>query len=553
LLHWIGTSNPFYILSAGLFLVGLRVSFGAQARAIETWSLMSGLAAYTLLLAVTGYLLVRFGNVWDDVRTVLLLVVLMFLATSVTFDAVLVLNPERGRLCYLGGLLLAIAVSEGLLRGTRLLLPACFRVPYYSILALFFLYPLALRMLRDLPNNEALMWGLFGFSAAAGLVFLTLLPAIRRGPDYVRDNGSPWHWPWYPWALFVILGLAVPARAVLLCWSMHQLDNVRKFDQVIFGPYFLVPFGLAIAVLLLEIGLVGGQRRVLWTALAAPAGLVALALVGHRADPSYEEFRNLFAVRLGGDPLYLTLLASAGFYAYALLRDVSLASEALTVVLVALAIIAPDNLTRGDLGPPWAVPLLAAAALQLWLGLSRRDPLRCFLGAACLVAAVTLTVPRESEWEPFRLPLAFHLALVAVLGIGALFDGPLGRWFRTAGAALVLVAALAGLCGLVDVPDSLPPWVVEVYPLVLAVLLAAYGWLLGHWPSLVVAVVVLGCALVLIGWQGYLLLRQVVAGLDYLGLSLLLFALAVLISLAKSGVLRRYAVAREREGPPTTS
>src|SRR5262249_21061019 len=163
--------------SAGLFLAGLWVSFGAQARDVDTWALMSGLAGYTLLLAVTACLLVRFGDVWDDVRTVLLLVVLMFLATSVTFDEVLVSSPERGLVCCLGGLLFAVAVTEGVVRGIRLRLPAWFRGPYYLILALFFLYPLALTPLLDRPRSEALMWGLFGFSAAAGLAFLSLLPA----------------------------------------------------------------------------------------------------------------------------------------------------------------------------------------------------------------------------------------------------------------------------------------------------------------------------------------------------------------------------------------
>jgi hypothetical protein len=122
----------------------------------------------------------------------------MFLATSVTFDEVLVLTPQRGLVCYLAGLFFAVAVSEGLLRGIRLRLPPWFRAPYYLLLALFFLYPLALRPLLVWPPNEAVMWGLFGFSPAAGLVFLTLLPGIRRGPDYVRNNGSLWRWPLYP-------------------------------------------------------------------------------------------------------------------------------------------------------------------------------------------------------------------------------------------------------------------------------------------------------------------------------------------------------------------
>src|SRR6516162_4062399 len=215
LIRWVCTNNPFYVLSAGLFLAGLWISFGAQSEEVQTWALMSGLAGYTLLLAVTAFLLVRFGKVWDDMRTVLLLVVLMFLATSVTFDEVLVFHPERGFACYLGGLLFALLVSEGLLRGIRLALPLCFRVPYYLILALFFLYPLALRPLLADPRSEELMWGLFGFSPVAGLLFLTLLPAIRLGPDCVRDNGSPWRWPLYPWVLFGLLGFAVPARAFL--------------------------------------------------------------------------------------------------------------------------------------------------------------------------------------------------------------------------------------------------------------------------------------------------------------------------------------------------
>src|SRR5204862_2919733 len=132
----------------------------------------------------------------------------------------------------------------------------------------------------------------------------------------VRDNGSPWRWPLYPWALFGVLALAVPARAFLLCWSMHLLDG-RDLDRLIFGPYFLVPFGLALAVLLLEAGLVSGSRGVLGAALAAPLGLVALALAGHRSDSVYRGFFEIFTARLGGDPLYVTLLAVAGFYVYA--------------------------------------------------------------------------------------------------------------------------------------------------------------------------------------------------------------------------------------------
>ena len=99
------------------------------------------------------------------------------------------------------------------------------------------------------------------------------------------------------------------------------------------------------AVLLLEIGIVPsplllspagrgigvrGRRGVVAVALAAPALLVALAGMGHRDDEVYREFLDLFSARLGYHPLFLAVLASAGFYAYALVRRVPWTVEALT-------------------------------------------------------------------------------------------------------------------------------------------------------------------------------------------------------------------------------
>ena len=375
LVRWVCTSNPFYVLSALLVCLGLRISFGSSADAAQTWALLSGMAGYTLLLAVTACLLVRFVGVWDDVRTVLLLVVLMFLATSVTFDEVLARSPARGVACYLGGLLFAVAVSEAMLRGIRLGLPALFRVPYYLALALFFLYPVALTPLLDDPGGEALPWALFGFTPAAGLVCLSLLPAVHRGRAYVRDNGSPWPWAWYPWTLFGVLAFGVVTRSAMLCWSMHHVGSAGS-EPYLFGPYFLVPFLLPVGVLVLEIGRVEGSKGALRTALFFPPLLLILAAVGHRHEAVYEGFLTRFTTLFGGTPLYLTLLASAGFYAYAALKRVAMATEALAVSLAALAVVGPGTLDLGGLVSPRPMPILAVAALQLGLGLRRHESWR---------------------------------------------------------------------------------------------------------------------------------------------------------------------------------
>src|SRR4051812_20686436 len=164
LLRRLYTSNPFYVISADLVFVGLRMSLGASGKTSETGALMLSLLGYTLLLATTACLLIRLGDVWDDARTLLLVVVAMFLAVSVTFDETLAGNPRLGRVFYAGGLLFAVAVSEGVLRGIRLRLPALFRLPYYLVLSLFFLYPVALTPLLGDPDSRALQWALFGFS-----------------------------------------------------------------------------------------------------------------------------------------------------------------------------------------------------------------------------------------------------------------------------------------------------------------------------------------------------------------------------------------------------
>ncbi|MBX9582029.1 MAG: hypothetical protein K2X87_17125 [Gemmataceae bacterium] len=429
---WIATSNPLYVVSAGLFLFGLRVSFDPHDPVTGSWLLMAGLGGYTLLLAAAALLLVRFAGVWNDVRTVLLLVVLMFLATSVTFDDLLVADPARGALVNALGLGFAVAVTEVVLRAIRLRLPAGFRLPYYLALALFFLYPILLTPYLHDPRGEPLQWLLWGFSPAAGLFFLTLLPAVRRGRGYVRGNGSPWPWPFYPWSLFVFLGLAVPARAFLLCWSFHLLDG-GDADRLVFGPYFVVPFGLAVAVLLLELGLERDRPTVRWAALAVPAGLVVLAGVGHSADPVYVGFLGRFMARLGGTPLCLAVLAAGAFYLYAWGRGVALAADGLAAAVLALAVVGPDTLGWDELTEPRFVPLAAVAAFQIALGVRRREVWRVLAGGVVPAGWAGIAGWRGYVALRAKVPgLDYLVAGLVLLPVALLVSlakaGVLGRW-----------------------------------------------------------------------------------------------------------------------------
>lgn len=516
----LSTDNPFYVLSALLMLVGLWTSFGSNPG-----TLMLGMAAYTLLLAVPACLLVRFGGVWEDVRTVLLVVVLMFLATSVTFDETLGRDPERGLGYSLFGLAFALALSEGLLRVMRLRLPVGFKVPYILALCLFFGYPAAMVPVLDRPRSAELQWALYGFPAAEGLVALTLLPAVRKGSAYLEDNGSPWPWPFYPWALFVFLAFGVVTRSFLLCWSMQLVERQSGVEVFIFGPYFLAPFVLSVGVLLLAAGRGSG--------LIAPMAAVLLSAIGHRGDALYQGFLREFTTTVGVTPLFASLVAGLVFYAIAALRKVPGASAWVTATLFAMTVIGPDalDLTQWSVPGPWSLVLLASwQSLLCW---RRGEAGRCLLVIGLLAMAV-LCGPGE---RTMRIGCSFHLALTGILTFGAVHGGTFGRDLRMFGAWLAAAAGLGvvGL-GMVD-PVSLPGWVIRQYPPSLVVGMACYGIFLCDRPAFLAAGAVLVAWLGVFGWSSYSALRDRVTGLDAIVIGLALLAIAQLISLAKAGML----------------
>ena len=89
-----------------------------------------------------------------------------------------------------------------------------------------------------------------------------------------------------------------------------------------------------------------------------------------------------------------------------------------------------------------------------------------------------------------------------------------------------------------------PAWLVSAYVPVMALLLIGFGWLLRYRPAQGAGGLALGSWLSVVGWAAYRDLREKVIGLDQIALSLAVFALAVLVSLGKSGRLSRWLIAR---------
>lgn len=539
--------NPFYVASTALVLYGLYASFLGDSEAFQTRAMIGGLMGFTLLLAFMAWLIVRLGNVWEDARTILLLVALLFVAVSVACDFSLADFDPRGVRSFrwglenfLGGYLFAVLVSEGLLLSLRIRLPFWFRAPYHLFLALFFLYPPAIAPLLVDAWNRWLPWALFGFSPAAGLAMLTLLPAVRRGPEYVRGNGTPWTWPWFPWTLFVALGLAVGLRHYSLCVSLHPVPGLAST----FRPYFLVPFLFAANVVLLEGAIAARRRGLQVVALCLPIGLLALAGYDGGMNFWHREFLSDFIRLTGGTPLFYTLVAVVALHALAVVRRVPTAPDAVTMSVAALSVVGPA--AHGSTGyiSPAPLMLLAAGIVQLYAAHRRRSTPRLF-AAACLALAAVTTHRYGTWFTDYYGAVPWHLLLAVILVIGTVPNDRFARWLQYAGVGLFGAFLVAWGLSVSDTrlaPTSADRTTVILlgYPLAMALLAAAYARLVGNRAYWIIAAAHMASWSAVAGWRGYGAARQTLAGLGYLVGGAACFLFAAVISLLKTGLPRRW-------------
>lgn len=530
-------SNPFYVISAALILWGLYQSFDAAEGVVESLTLMSSLWGYTLVLAAAAVFLIRWGRVWDDVRTILLMMVLMFLAGTVTFDRTVMTNYPLGRAYAFVGLGLAMLLSEVVLGGTRLRLPLLFRGPYYLLLSLFFLYPLVLAPYAWTTKHPASAWLLLAFPSLAAAAFLLLLPAVRKGSEYTRHNGSPWQWPLYPWTLFGVLAFGVGARTYMLCVTFHPILG----ESTIFAPYFLTPFLLVLCVLALEMGRREGKAWLSELAVAASIVVVVLSLVGLQSDGPQGRFAAEFVTRVSCTPFYAALLLALAFYAFMMLRRFGGGVFMTTACLAIMIVWGPTTRTIEDLDRLWAWPLLAIGGLHLILGWRRRSAARGFAASCCLLGGGLMTV-LPSPHVLLYAAAAMHLLLGSMLLFGFAYDDPFARFLRRTAAYAMLPLGAAGALlplRLVEPPeDLLLFWQpVALCCLALALFLRRLdpvylrvGWLL------------LAAWMASRGSPVYEQTRYGVAGMDWIAGGAACFVVAFCISLRKANLVPQWLI-----------
>lgn len=91
---WLGVPNPFYVISAALFVHGTVLP--AEEPFSPAVQVGLSLAYIALCTATTVWLVRRLGR-WDDARSLVVIVAGMFLAVSLEFDDGVLLLSESVR------------------------------------------------------------------------------------------------------------------------------------------------------------------------------------------------------------------------------------------------------------------------------------------------------------------------------------------------------------------------------------------------------------------------------------------------------------------------
>jgi hypothetical protein len=435
------THNPFYLLSASFVLYGLHAAFGERSEFAESavsenvWLLAGSLCGYTLLLALTAYLVVRLGRVWEDARSLALLVILMFVAISVSFDELCYALPSTASTVLTFGLIFSLLVSEGLIRSLEVKFPLSYRLPLYLTFGLFFLYPLWVSPNLTEQSDLVTAWRVFSFPLSAGVVTLTLLPAVRRGSSFVQKNGTPWEWPWYPWPVFVFLAVGVCFRSYVLTLSFQAARGLESS----FSLYYLTPFFFAVLVLLNEIGFAEKSRRMQrFVIRIAPALLLMAVPLGH-GEP-FESFLGNVVERIGS-PVWISLLSVGLFYACLWARGIKEAEFACMAALFLATYIGPRTIGFDSVAAPQWWPFALIGGVQAVRTTLLKSSLRFTVSGCCLLAA--LACQSQGSWfTSHHGVIPVHLAVVLVLLAGFAFKDRFSQFLRRVSPLVIAVPAV---------------------------------------------------------------------------------------------------------------
>lgn len=446
------TSNPFYVISAGLVLLGARLSVQPGERIADAWILLGILCGYTLVLAATATFLIRKARLWEDTRSIVLVVVMLLFVHSLIFDQVVLVLPTAGGILLGAGFLFCVIALQLLIGGLGIRFPKAYHWPLLAIFALCYAYPVWLaEIIRTGGRTEG--W-IAGFTPLAGLTLLLLLPAARAGASLIRDNRTPWPWPYYPWSLFVLLLIGLCVRSYLL--SLSFLPESGK--ETIFDYWFLVPIAAAAIILLQELLPKEGSLEADLVRFLAPMALVPLSLPSDHLSLVQAQFLRTLSEQ-NCSPAWWTIHALVAIYGYSWYRGHRSGGVGVIMTLLLASLTRTDMIDLRGLAEPQPVYFLAIAAIELAVALRVGGSLPWFGTGASLIVAICLGI--TPGW--FGLFVAANLLLALTLAVGTAFRDDFAIVFRYAGGCLFFLLGGAAIGEYYLGVAKAPGWSVHVY------------------------------------------------------------------------------------------
>lgn len=434
------TQNPFYLISCGLIFYGIHLAVPASSSLVSRSLILIGsMAAYTLLMSLTAVCVIRWGKVWDDARSILLILLIAILGMSASFDELCVTHWKLAAIVAAACFAFSATIVEGVLLFTRIRFSLWYRVPLYAILAVFFAGPVVAgyAVAEEIPVLTR--WAAPAFSSLIAIALMTMAPALRRGASYVAKNGTPWSWPMFPLAPFAVLIVLAIIRSHGIWMSFSSTTGSISFE-----PFLLAPILLAAAFLAVESDREKSRDLSIGAMIWLPVLLAPTLWLGGShgavtALPIQAELTSIF-----GSTFTLGIIGLIAFYGYAWWKHVPGAAYFLALAILGSAFLSIPALNRLPHFHPW---MLAAGAAAILLFKSVRQPTWELSWAAFVVVLAIAVKLFADQW---RLPLVSYttagmVGFAGALVIGAAFRTPFGSFLRTAAAGVSCVVALGGL------------------------------------------------------------------------------------------------------------
>lgn len=539
--------NPFYLISALLIIYAQSAIFTADPLMPKTEIPASILAGYTVLLAAVAVLIVRAGKVWDDARSILLLVLLLLQVLPVCTDGMLLNTPTSGRIWQSGIFLLAVLVSELLRRGLKLRVPALLLTVYYAFFLFLCGWPLLLAEIVQYyeKNTMPALQTILLFPVVAAVLLLALIPIVRRGPEEFAANGTPWKWPYFPWSAFAVIVAGVAFRTFLLTISFVGGKGAGPYSQLESGfrPWMLIPLLFSLAVLLTEHVTRHGAGKAVHLLQALPFLILVLCLP---FNPSSAAQVFYHAIPGGYGPFSIALPATIILTGWMWYRGIKGADVLFHILLGTLAAVTMANRRDHDLTflPYWlnGAAFITDMAVTGW---RRRFSGYSFVAVIALLYGLAVQVlepdNRAAAIIAGTILLNFYLH-------GAVFRDRFAAACATLAAAAIPLYTLTAIIILFDHPSNQTALMAATVIVVLQNM-AVYGFFrinrTAYRNSLI------GSALILLGAAGiqvFKWIREIRIKVPWAAVwSALALVVAVLISLYKGGKLSAHARKSNRE------